>query len=367
MSSPTPQDPALTPDQLREADALEVILARSASAGAEDMDAGLAAVVARVRSVNGANGAPSSDGTAGPDADTLQARRVAQRVLARTTQEDLGRRGDVGVVLRFVGDRLRDSWLLRVAAALLIVQLTLVPLVAWQVFKAPHSGIIQIDFEPSEAELARALEDLPPDEFQNGVGGERAVSELEEELERMALEEDLAEVRSILVDRGGRIGTASPSSATGRALQRMTDRAMGSPVRMSSAGAGQAGAQVRAQVGTPSASQRGELAGILDAEARLYLLGAGGGWEGLPEALENVASVARRSADWRPLAARTMLRAAILGVALPADGEGFLDGSGPGWVRGASTWLRSVGEAASAAEPADPYVQAWIAAIVQDS
>jgi len=64
-------------------------------------------------------------------ADEARARRVERAILARTTREDLSRRRDLGLVLDFFGDRLRESALLRVAAAAFLVNITLVPLVAY--------------------------------------------------------------------------------------------------------------------------------------------------------------------------------------------------------------------------------------------
>ncbi|QDV07378.1 hypothetical protein Poly30_29020 [Planctomycetes bacterium Poly30] len=351
-------DSDLTPEQLREADALEALLARSAGPRGDQAlgdDGELARIVGRVRSGCSTTSA----------ADELQARRVAQRVLARTTREDISRRADVGVILGFAADRLRDSALLRVAAALLIVQLTLVPLVAWQVWKAPHSGVFQTGIEPSAAELAKALEDLPADDLVNDLGldeaGNGVVDSLDRALDRMALEESLLEANAFLALRASAIpDDLEPTSRIGEALRVLTRLAV-------------LDARTSDRENPSSLALRAEWLGglreaptgfgaIVAAEARLDHLVAGGGWEGLPEALERVVEAGLKS-----LAGRTMRRAQLLGVALPSEGQSLIEETNQVWVRSSDAWLRALGDAARTAEPGDPYVQAWCRAIVQDS
>ena len=84
-----------------------------------------------------------------PLGSELQARRVVRRVLSRTTREDLRRRGDLGVLLEFCADRLRDSVLLRVAVAALVVQVTIVPIVAWHLLAEPGPGGVRFTLDPA--------------------------------------------------------------------------------------------------------------------------------------------------------------------------------------------------------------------------
>lgn len=94
------------------------------------------------------SGAAARDGGTAPvERDAAAARRIARRVLARTTRLDRGWRGDLRLVLDFTADRLRDSALLRAAAALLLVQVTVVPLVAWHLWRAPEPHGFQVRIE----------------------------------------------------------------------------------------------------------------------------------------------------------------------------------------------------------------------------
>jgi len=68
----------------------------------------------------------------------LVERRIARSVLARTTRQETGWRGDLALVARFVGDRLAASPVLRVAAAVLLLQVLALPVLAWIVWRAPQ-------------------------------------------------------------------------------------------------------------------------------------------------------------------------------------------------------------------------------------
>lgn len=288
-------------------------------------------------------------------ADTLQAERVTQRVLAQTTREDLRRRGDVGVLLRFAGDRLRDSALLRVAAALLIVQVTLVPLVAWQMWKTPHSGIFQTGIEPSSEELAQALEDLPADELAGDLG--QQVDPVGSRLDRESLEEGAAEAAAVLDRLPADLPQGLvPSTSGGRALAAMTrlagrERCTDEDTEMA------------ASLGLPDAPYES----IVVAEARLYLLACGGGWDGLLDSLDHLSATSGLQGASQALAARTIRRAETMGVAVSSLGESLIDASGDRWQRGGRDWLIQLGEAVRTEVPDDPYVAAWLEAIVQDS
>lgn len=79
--------------------------------------------------------------------DEVGARRLAGRVLARTTREDLSWRADLGLVSGFVRRRLRDSLLLRLVAASLVVHLIAAPMVlAYFAFFAPRQ--LDLKYEP---------------------------------------------------------------------------------------------------------------------------------------------------------------------------------------------------------------------------
>jgi len=119
--------------------AIDRVFDRSAPAGAEPSE------LAELEGLQGLRDLCVSALREEPSAEAqLQARRVAQRVLKRTTREDLGRRGDLGVILEFIGDRLRDSVVLRVAVAALVVQVTVVPIVAWHLLTEPTRGGVRI-------------------------------------------------------------------------------------------------------------------------------------------------------------------------------------------------------------------------------
>jgi hypothetical protein len=63
---------------------------------------------------------------------------LAERVLARTTREDLGWRGDLRLVLGFAGQRLRSSRLMRFVAASLLVHLIVLPVLAYLAWRGPQ-------------------------------------------------------------------------------------------------------------------------------------------------------------------------------------------------------------------------------------
>lgn len=104
----------------------------------------------------------------------LRERRVAERVLARSTREDLRRRADLGLVVDFMAERLRQSALLRVAAALLLVQLTVVPLVALHLASETGDRGLQFRIEPAQ----EVFESLPErDEDYEVDGGLAAIAD----------------------------------------------------------------------------------------------------------------------------------------------------------------------------------------------
>jgi len=108
--------------------------------------------------------APGVGAEASQRAEAHSIERVTRRVLARTTREELGWRGDLRLVGEFVSDRLRASAWLRVAAALLFVQLTVVPILAWHMLsERPDRGWFRVHFEervPDEELLPELPENL---------------------------------------------------------------------------------------------------------------------------------------------------------------------------------------------------------------
>ncbi|MEZ6017466.1 MAG: hypothetical protein R3F49_20295 [Planctomycetota bacterium] len=85
--------------------------------------------------------------------------RVTRRVLARTTREERSWRGDLRLVSDFVTDRLRASVALRVAAALLLVHATVVPILAWHLLTREDRGSFRLRIERAPADPA-FIEDL---------------------------------------------------------------------------------------------------------------------------------------------------------------------------------------------------------------
>lgn len=278
----------------------------------------------------------------------LQARRVAQRVLKRTTREDLGRRGDLGVILEFIGDRLRDSMLLRVAVAALVVQVTIVPIVAWHLLTEPPRGGVRFVLEPSAEDI---YDEVPAVEEPLGVvGGSRwwdldgAEAWLQADADFEGAAALLDQVRAALEQEAIR-----PTTGTGRALEGFTG--LESPDSSSLA------------MADPSAEGGGRLPIdiILDAERLLDQAQRGGTWTGLGEALEQVGetlTLALAAVDSAPpgplavLASRTLARARALGLMAPGPAPELE-------VPGPAAWLLLIGEEAYWAAPTDGFVRAW--------
>ncbi len=91
-------------------------------------------------------------------------RALVERVLSRTTREDLSRWGDARLLVGFVAARLRGSVALRLLAASLLLHLLALPVVAWVVWVRPADAP-RIGFElpaepPSFAEIPR---EVPPE------------------------------------------------------------------------------------------------------------------------------------------------------------------------------------------------------------
>ncbi|MEM9799855.1 MAG: hypothetical protein AAGA20_05975 [Planctomycetota bacterium] len=286
---------------------------------------------------------PSDGGERASEA--LREARVARRVLQRTTREDLGRRGDLGLLVEFVGDRLRDSALLRLAAAMVIVQLTLVPLVAWQLLRTPEPDGFQARLEPAAPDFEN---EAPSEEEALEVVGGSESSSLGGRLAMLRFQESLDESRGALrgiADRLERTRTPLPRTAIGRDLASL--------------------AAGRAQSGTLRTELDESFVGALvRVEAGLSQLGDGGTWVGLPEALDQLAALVgdeNRSARERALAVRAFSHARHLGLAVPAESEAAEDGDEA--PLDALTWLRAVADLVEPAAGGDPYVASWVSAV----
>ena len=87
-----------------------------------------------------------------------------QRVLATTTREDLGLIGDLRLVLRFCGTRLRASRALRLAAASLLAHMIALPVLAYFVLRSDKEpDVMHITIEGPQAEWDFAEEPQEPE------------------------------------------------------------------------------------------------------------------------------------------------------------------------------------------------------------
>lgn len=243
------------------------------------------------------------DAAAERASETLRAQRVTRRVLARSTREDLGRRGDVGLVVEFVGARLRESAVLRIAAAMLLVQLTLVPLVAWHVLRTPEPKAFEMKIEPRP----EALIDDAPEERLGGVPRAGGPAELEEALGGLRLVESFARSRELL-------RTVAATAAEAAAPRTRLDRTL------AALGGLEAGDEALAADGGVDALEDALGATVADVELRLQRFDDRGAWRGLAEALEALPVQARSteaSSRGVELVRRAFAHAQLLGVATP--------------------------------------------------
>jgi len=123
-------------------------------------------------------------GCAGPEVEAGAERDLVERVLARTTREDLSWRGDLRLVGGFLAARLRSSVVVRIAAASLLVHLCALPLLAMMGFfeSAPPGPVIRVEppreriFQPQEPEpLVLSEESVRDEGAQIALRGERYV------------------------------------------------------------------------------------------------------------------------------------------------------------------------------------------------
>ena len=274
---------------------------------------------------------------------TLQASRVAERVIGRTTREDLGRRGDLGLVLQFVGDRLRDSAVLRVAVAVLIVQVTVVPLVAWHLLKEAPRGGVRFVLEPAPE---RAFEEERPEEEGLSVVGGSSWWELDGAEPWLQADADLeggaARLRQLRASFDP--GEIRPTTSTGLALARW----MGIEAE-----------ELHLAEASPLIDS------ILNAETALAGDRTGQPWSGLEQALEEVGRTLELgrsmvdSAEPGPiaiLASRALLRAGSMGLVAPAPDRRLP-------VPSPEAWLLMIAAEAAGAAPGDPFVARWVRAV----
>ncbi|MEM9380914.1 MAG: hypothetical protein AAGB93_13255 [Planctomycetota bacterium] len=293
--------------------------------------------------------------------ETLRAQRVTRRVLARSTREDLGRRGDVGLVVEFVGARLRESALLRIAAAMLLIQLTLVPLVAWHVLRTPEREVFEMRIEPRP----EVVDDAPAEERLDGEPGAGEPAELEDALGGLRLVESFARSRDLLRSAARTAAeTTTPHSPLDRTLAALGGLSLDRPVD----GRGDAALDVGRGVGEVVAFG----AAVADVELRLQRFDDSGAWRGLAEALEALAARVR-GADVDPrgveLVRRAFAHAQLLGVATPAlpRGETAVEAAeeldAVRWINRLASEIEA-GRGAGAAEGAHgAFTAAWIAAV----
>lgn len=100
-----------------------------------------------------------------PEPGLAADRALAERVLARTTRQDLSWHGELRLVRSFVNDRLGASTVLKLVAASLLLHVLALPVVAWVLLTSdPEDGFF-IRFEdrpdPVAEEVAEPMIVLP--------------------------------------------------------------------------------------------------------------------------------------------------------------------------------------------------------------
>lgn len=136
---------------------------------------------------------------AGEDACTRDSAGLQERILARTTREDLSWRGDWRLLAGFVRERLERSLLLRVAAASLLIHLVAAPVVAWMLWRdapaRPH-------FWTAIERPAPLIDELEPEpEPQPGLGSELGSQPADLWVDAQQVEIDRAVEDALRMDR----------------------------------------------------------------------------------------------------------------------------------------------------------------------
>lgn len=157
----------------------------------------------------------------GTESGSEAERRLVERVLASTTREDLGLRGDLRLAWSYARSAVRKSAALRVAAALLVVQLAALPVLAWIVLRSPgerphFTGTLELPRDPvyqeSEAEPERAISADEPAEPR------LREDELARGEELAAIAHRRAEARALRSAEAPRVGPTEPRDALARLL-----------------------------------------------------------------------------------------------------------------------------------------------------
>lgn len=134
-------------------------------AAAAELEAFLATCRHALREAPGEAAASAFEGARGA--------ALAERVLDRSTREDLGWRGDLRLLGGFAAERLRSSRLLRLAAASLLVHLAALPVLAWYALLPPRETGLQISIEPrAETPLLPEEAEEPVRELAQGFGAD---------------------------------------------------------------------------------------------------------------------------------------------------------------------------------------------------
>lgn len=139
--------------------------------------------------------------SAAHDWSSDQESSFVQRVLAQTTREDLGWRGDLHLLRDYVGARLKSSRALRVLAASLVVHLLVGPAVALWVYRTETKPEgIQVSLLPSfDDRFDGESEEIVPEEPALDLG-----DPLDTELDAGEVENVLRRDRFLVGSRGSR-------------------------------------------------------------------------------------------------------------------------------------------------------------------
>ena len=294
-------------------------------------------------------------------AEPSDARLVAS-ILARTTRQDPGWRGDLALVGRFVRETLAASPLARAAAALLLVPLLGAPVLAWMVWREarPQGFQTRIEVEQVEPFLPPAPD--PPQGEIEFPWGEEAFG-------------DLVQPRSALVvTRPAEARAAAAREASARALAEVelprpeAGGALGEALRLRAAlwGEGSERAPERASAGADAA-----LAGALEVERLLDLWARqGSAPAGLDAALARLGRDPSAPLDVLRVEALALDRARAYGrVDVDAWGRLARSGARPGERSGEAPldrhWRANLAAALAHTAAgrellADPVVSAWL-------
>lgn len=167
--------------------------------------------------------ARSRDSRSASSVEGLPETALVARILARTTREDLGWRGDLGVLAGFVRQRLSASRALRLLAASLAVHLLVLPLCAWLALRPePAERALRVRLEPPVPSLPdvpeeplRALEPLFPPEPE---AVELDPFAIQRRLERVTLERTPFPAAGDLATGPAGVPVGVPRGVTGRLL-----------------------------------------------------------------------------------------------------------------------------------------------------